>query len=113
MKIAFTDFVQPDLDLEAALIAHAGLEMAVANPHCATAQDVVDFVKSRGADAILSLYAPITGEVFEALPELRIVSVPLVGVDAIDTAAAKRHGVWIAHVPDAWVAEVGVHAAAM
>jgi len=39
--------------------------------------------------------------------------VPLVGVDAIDTEDAARHGVWIAHIPDAWVSEVGVHAAAM
>ena len=61
----------------------------------------------------MSLYAPITEKVFAALPNLRIVSVPLVGVDAIDTEAAARHGVWIAHIPDAWVSEVGVHAAAM
>ena len=113
MKIAFTDFVQPDLELEAVLIADAGLEMAIAVPHCTTSQDVIDFVKSCGADAILSLYAPMTEAVFEALPDLRIVSVPMVGVDAIDITAAKRHGVWIAHVPDAWVVEVGVHAAAM
>lgn len=113
MKIAFTDFVQPDLDLETGLIKDAGFEMAVADPHCDTEQSVIDFVKSCGADAIVSLYAPITESVFAALPDLRIVSVPLVGVDAIDTEAAKRHGVWIAHIPDAWVSEVGVHAAAM
>lgn len=113
MKIAFTDFVQPDLDLETALINKAGFEMVVAEPHCTTEAEVIDFVKSAGADAIVSLYAPITEAVFAALPDLRVVSVPLVGVDAIDTEAAKRHGVWIAHIPDAWVSEVGVHAAAM
>ncbi|WP_131726352.1 hypothetical protein [Ruegeria denitrificans] len=26
---------------------------------------------------------------------------------------SNRHGVWIAHFPDAWVSEVGFHAAAM
>ncbi|KIC08983.1 hypothetical protein RA19_16920 [Leisingera sp. ANG-M1] len=113
MKIAFTDFVQPDLDLETALIDEAGFEMVVADPHCTTEDEVIALVKSSGADAIVSLYAPITEKVFAALPNLRIVSVPLVGVDAIDTEAAARHGVWIAHIPDAWVSEVGVHAAAM
>ncbi|UWQ93569.1 C-terminal binding protein (plasmid) [Rhodobacteraceae bacterium M382] len=113
MKIAFTDFVQPDLDLETALITDAGLEMVVADPHCTTEDEVIALVKSSGADAIVSLYAPITEKVFAALPNLRIVSVPLVGVDAIDMEAAGKHGVWIAHIPDAWVSEVGVHAAAM
>ena len=113
MKIAFTDFVQPDLDLEARMIDQAGHEMCVASPHCVTEQDVIDFGHDSQADAIVSLYAPIGAKAFEALPGLRIVSVPLVGVDAIDTAAAKTAGVWIAHVPDAWVSEVGVHAAAM
>ena len=113
MKIAFTDFVQSDLDLETTLVKDAGFEMAVADPHCTSEQEVIDFVKKTGADAIVSLYAPIGEAVFTALPNLQIVSVPLVGVDAIDTEAAKRHGVWIAHIPDAWVSEVGVHAAAM
>ncbi len=113
LKIAFTDFVQPDLDLEAGMIAEAGLEMCVADPHCQTEQEVIDFVKASGADAIVSLYAPIGKATFEALPNLRVVSVPLVGVDAIDTDAAREAGVWIAHIPDAWVSEVGVHAAAM
>lgn len=113
MKIAFTDFVQPDLDLETALLNEAGFGMVVAEPHCTTEDEVIELVRSSGADAIVSLYAPITEKVFAALPNLRIVSVPLVGVDAIDTEAAAKHGVWIAHIPDAWVSEVGVHAAAM
>lgn len=113
MKVAFTDFVQPNLDLESEMIRDSGLEMCVADPHCTTEDEVIDFVKSSGADAIVSLYAPIGAKAFATLPDLRIVSVPLVGVDAIDTAAAKEAGVWIAHIPDAWVSEVGVHAAAM
>ena len=35
-------------------------------------------------------YAPITAEVFEALPRLRLVSRYGVGVDAVDTDAALR-----------------------
>ncbi len=113
MKIAFVDFVQPDLNLEIALINEAGFDMVVAEPHCTTEEEVIALVKDTGADAIVSLYAPIGESAFAALPDLKIVSVPLVGVDAIDTEAAKRHGTWVAHIPDAWVSEVGVHAAAM
>ncbi len=65
------------------------------------------------AEAVIANYAPLTLEVFAALPRLRIVSLPMVGVDAIDLEAARAHGIWIANVPDAWVAEVGIHAAAM
>ena len=111
MQVLFTDFVQPNLELEAALLREAGLSMAVSEPQCRTTEDVVR--AANGAEALVSLYAPITEEVFSALPRLRIVSLPLVGVDAVDLDAARRHGVWVAHVPDAWVPEVGVHAAAM
>jgi len=58
LKIAFTDFVQPDLDLETALLSEAGFEMVVADPHCTTEDEVIELVPSSGADAIVSLYAP-------------------------------------------------------
>ena len=111
MNVVFTDFVQPDLELEAALLREAGLPMSAADPHCRTAEEVI--AAANGAEALVVLYAPITEDVFAALPKLKIVSLPLVGVDAVDVEAAKRHGVWVAHVPDAWVPEVGIHAAAM
>ncbi len=113
MKILFTDFVQPDLELEKKIIDEAGLEMCVASPQCENEDDVIQAVKVTQADAIISLYVPLTDKVFSALPNLKIVSVPLVGVDSIDLQAATMHGVWIAHIPDAWVVEVGVHAASM
>ena len=57
--------------------------------------------------------APITGRVFAALPGLRIVSVPGIGVDMVDLDAAREHGVWVAHVPDGNITEVACHALAM
>jgi D-3-phosphoglycerate dehydrogenase len=58
-------------------------------------------------------YAPITRAVIEALPELRIISISAVGVDTIDTAAARDCGVWVCNVPDASRGEVATHALAM
>jgi D-3-phosphoglycerate dehydrogenase len=63
--------------------------------------------------ALIVQNAPVTERVLAALSDLRIVSVPGIGVDAIDIAAAKRHGVWVAHVPDGNITEVACHAVAM
>jgi len=51
--------------------------------------------------------------VFAALPRLRIVSLPQVGVDTIDLEAARRHGVWVANAPYGNAAEVATHTLAM
>ncbi len=111
MKIVYTDWVQPDLELEERILAAAGMALVAAEPQCQTAADVIRVAED--AEALIVLYAPITHEVFAALPHLRIISLPLVGVDAVDLEAAREHGVWVAYVPDACVPEVGVHAVAM
>jgi D-3-phosphoglycerate dehydrogenase / 2-oxoglutarate reductase len=51
--------------------------------------------------------------VFDALPRLRLVSRYGVGVDVVDTEAAREHGVWVCNVPDYGTSEVALHAAAM
>jgi D-3-phosphoglycerate dehydrogenase len=39
--------------------------------------------------------------------------VPGIGVDMVDLDAARKHGVWVAHVPDGNLTEVACHAVAM
>ena len=90
MQVVFTDFVQPDFDLEARLIKEAGLSLTVAEPHCASEDDVIR--AAQGAPALLVQNAPVGERAFSALPDLRIVSVPGIGVDAIDLAAAVLLG---------------------
>ena len=111
MKVVIADHPQEDLGLEKGLLADAGMSVSVADPQCRTPDDVIR--AAADADAIVLQYAPVTDEVMAALPRLRIVSLPLIGVDAVDTEAARRHGVWIANVPDACVTETAVHALAM
>ena len=67
----------------------------------------------RDAVALIVQSAPVTARVLAALPDLRIVSVPGIGVDTIDLDAAREHGVWVAHVPDGNITEVASHAVAM
>ncbi|MEM7222447.1 MAG: C-terminal binding protein [Pseudomonadota bacterium] len=111
MKILFTDFAQPDLVLEEEYLRHANLDWSEVTPHCQTPEEVIGH--GAGHHALVAQCAPITREVFQSLPDLRIVSVPQIGIDTIDLTAAREHGVWVANVPAGNVTEVAAHALAM
>ena len=109
MKFLITDYDFPDVDLETALFRDAGFEVAVAQ--CRTEDDVI--AAARGCAGVVSQYAPMNAKVFAALPELRIVSRFGAGFDTVNTADAKKHGVWVSNSPDYGVGEVATHALAM
>lgn len=109
MKVLVTDAEYSSLDIEAEVLTASGHELVRAS--CRTPEDVIE--AGAGIDAFLVQYAPITAEVFDALPQLRLVSRYGVGVDAVDTDAAARHGVWVCNVPDYGTTEVALHAVAM
>jgi D-3-phosphoglycerate dehydrogenase / 2-oxoglutarate reductase len=109
MKVLVTDSDYPSLDIEADVLAAAGHQLLTAS--CKTPEGVIE--AAAGVDALLVQYAPITAAVFEALPQLRVVTRYGVGVDVVDLEAASRHGVWVCNVPDYGTAEVALHAVAM
>jgi D-3-phosphoglycerate dehydrogenase len=109
MKVLVTDADYSSLDIEAEVLSAAGHELVVAS--CGTPQEVIE--AAAGFDALLVQFAPITAEVFEALPQLRLLSRYGVGVDVVDTEAARDHGVWVCNVPDYGTTEVAMHAVAM
>ena len=109
MKFLVTDYDFPDADLELALFREAGFEAATAQ--CRTEDDVI--AAARGCSGLLAQYAPLNAKVFAARPEVRIVSRMGAGFDTVNTADAKRHGVWVANSPDYGVGEVATHALAM
>jgi D-3-phosphoglycerate dehydrogenase / 2-oxoglutarate reductase len=109
MKVLVTDAEYSSLDIEAEVLTAGGHELVRAS--CRTPEEVIE--AGAGIDAFLVQYAPITAEVFEALPQLRLVSRYGVGVDAVDTDTAARHGVWVCNVPDYGTTEVALHAVAM
>jgi D-3-phosphoglycerate dehydrogenase len=108
-RVLLSDHEFPDLALEKALFARAGIELAVAQ--CRSEDDVIR--EARDAFGILLQYAPITERVVAALPGLGIVSRIGAGFDTVDTAACERHGVWVANSPDYGVGEVATHALAL
>jgi D-3-phosphoglycerate dehydrogenase len=109
MKILITDYDFPDLALERALYAEAGVELVVAQ--CRTEDEVI--AASEGCQGLLVQYAPINAKVFTARPEIRIVSRYGAGFDTVNTADAQAHGVWVANSPDYGVGEVATHALGM
>jgi D-3-phosphoglycerate dehydrogenase len=109
MRVLVTDAEYGSLDIEREVLSAAGHELLIAQ--CRTAADVID--AARDVDAVLVQYAPITAEVLEALPGLRLVSRYGVGVDVVDQDAARARGVWVCNVPDYGTAEVALHAVAM
>ena len=48
MKVAYTDFIQPDLNLEARLLGEAGMTLVPAEPQCRTPDEVI-----RVADGVI------------------------------------------------------------
>lgn len=109
MKILVTDYDFPDIDLERALFRDAGVELVTAQ--CRTEDEVI--AASAGCEGLLVQYAPVNAKVFEARPEIRIVSRYGAGFDTVNIADAARHGVWVANSPDYGVGEVATHALAM
>lgn len=108
-RFLVTDHDFPDLALELALFCAAGVELKVAQ--CRTEDDVIR--EAEGCQGLLVQYAPVSDKVFAARPEIRIASRYGAGFDTIDTAAARRHGVWVANSPDYGVGEVATHALGM
>ena len=109
MKVLFTDYDMLDVSLERQSFREAGIELIEAQ--CRTEDEVV--ARAGGCSALLIQYAPVAERVFAAHPGIGLCSRIGAGFDTIDTAAAARHGVWVANSPDYGVGEVSTHALAM
>jgi D-3-phosphoglycerate dehydrogenase / 2-oxoglutarate reductase len=67
-----------------------------------------------GEDIVgLVSFEPVTATDLGALPALRVLSAPSVGLDHVDVEEATRRGVWVCHVPDYCVEEMADHALAL
>jgi phosphoglycerate dehydrogenase-like enzyme len=110
MKVLITDYDFHDIQLEHGVLeGGGGLEVLTAQ--CKTEEQVIE--AGQGCSALLVQYAPITDRVLAALSQVGIVSRFGAGFDTVDTAAAKKHGVWVSNSPDYGVGEVATHALAM
>ena len=106
-RVVLTDCAFADLEIEEQMLAAAGAEFIPGS--CRSSRDVIEL--SRDADIMLNhVYGRIDDEVIAACHRLRLIVRVGVGVDTIDVAAATRHGVMVANVPDYCMDEVSDHA---
>jgi D-3-phosphoglycerate dehydrogenase / 2-oxoglutarate reductase len=100
-----------DAAVERELVAAAGGQLALAD--CADEEQVAAALKRHEPDALLVQFAPVGVRALEAAGKLRAIVRVGVGVDNIDTRAARAAGVAVARVPDYCVDEVADHTLAL
>lgn len=105
----YTDVEDTDPTLGIELLEQAGFEVRVLGTR--DPQKIIE--GARDAQIIMPGYAPITREVIEALPNLKIISLMSMGFDYVDVEAATEHGVWVSHVRGTATEEVATHALAI
>jgi D-3-phosphoglycerate dehydrogenase len=108
-KIVVTDYEFPDLALEQAVVAKAGLTLSAGQ--CRTEDELIALCAD--ADGIVTQYAMITPRVIAELKNCKVISRYGVGLNTIDVPAATQAGICVANVPDASIEDVSDHAAAM
>lgn len=108
-KIVIVDSDFENSDLEFAMGREAGVE--VERFQGRDPDQVI--ANAAGAQGIVTSYARFPRRVFEALPDLKVVSRTGVGYDNVDLAAATEHGVAVCTVPGYGTEVVSDHAIAL
>lgn len=75
-----TDYDFPDVAEEQDVLSEAGIELEAAQ--ASTATEVIDAASD--AEGLLVQYAPITEEVFKAVPSLKVAARYGIGVNNVD-----------------------------
>ena len=105
MKVAFTDFVfekREDIQLE-------GCGFSI-HPPLREADEIV--AAAAGADVLCmrDQFGQVTADVFDRVPDLKLVVTRSVGYDHIDLEEAKRRGIPVCNVPDYGAHMIAEHA---
>ncbi|MFM7805806.1 MAG: C-terminal binding protein [Verrucomicrobiota bacterium] len=101
--VAITDHTFPDLDLEAAVLRPAGVDIVSLkekHPPAETAALV------READAVITQFAAIDATVIGAMSRARAIVRYGIGYDNVDGAAARERGIPLCNIPDYCIDEV-------
>jgi D-3-phosphoglycerate dehydrogenase / 2-oxoglutarate reductase len=108
--VVIADYDYGDVDIERAIIEHAGLELVAAQ--CKSEDDVIG--AAREGHAVIAQYAPISARVIDALEKCRVIARYGTGVDIVDVDAATRRHILVTNVPNDWCEdEVADHAMAL
>lgn len=103
MKIAITDYSFSDLGIEEEILQSQGHEI-VAWKDRKTAAELPPLVAD--ADAVITQFAPIDAHVIASMRKAKVIVRYGIGVDNVDTEAARSRGIPVCNVPDYCIDEV-------
>lgn len=112
LSIVATDTDFRSTDFERKLVTAAGIEFTSYEDANDRSPDVI-ISRLKNADGAITSYGQFTAEVFEALPNLKVVSKTGTGVDNIDVAAATKNKTAVCNVPNYGTEVVSDHAIAL
>lgn len=104
--VVYTDSDDLDPTPAVRVLEEAGCRVTVLETR--DSREILDAASS--AEVLCVGYAPLTADMLDALPALRVVSLLSQGSDNVDVAHAARRGVWVATVAGAAAEEVATHA---
>jgi D-3-phosphoglycerate dehydrogenase len=107
--VAVTDSVFPNLEPAKAVLSKIGGELRLAPEP--TAEGILSV--ARDAEAVLTTYAKVTGEMIPQMTKCRVISRFGIGVDNVDIPVATSKGIVVTKVPDYCLDEVSDHAMAL
>src|SRR5580704_17298551 len=107
--VAVSDSVFPNLDPAGAVLAKVGAEIRLAKE--STPDAILEV--ARDADALLTTYAKITGDMIRQMRNCRIIARFGIGIDNVDVPVATSQGIVVTRVPDYCLDEVSENAMAL
>ncbi|MGC8848865.1 MAG: C-terminal binding protein [Candidatus Bathyarchaeia archaeon] len=108
-KVVVTDHVYPSIEVERRILESSGFTFKAYQ--CRDEEEVMR--TCRGADGILTTFAPITRRVIQSLDKAKVIVRHGVGYDNIDVSAASEKGIMVVNVPDFGASEVADHTLAL
>ncbi|MCX6622980.1 MAG: C-terminal binding protein [Acidobacteria bacterium] len=111
MKVVVTDYIESDLNAEAAQLAGKGIDFVACQLKFRPAEDVVE--ATRDADVVVVNMVPITRELVQTWTKCRVVIRHGVGYDNVDVKALAEAGIPLCYIPDYCIEEVAEQAIAL
>jgi len=90
-------------------LAKVNAELVLAE--CETEEEIIEATKD--ADAVLTMFAPLTRRVMEASPKLKVIVRYGIGYDTVDVDAATDNGILVVNFPDFCLRDVADHTLAL
>jgi D-3-phosphoglycerate dehydrogenase / 2-oxoglutarate reductase len=108
MKVVITDYIEKDLDWEAAECKKAGVEFAAYQLKFKSDDEV--FAKIKDADFIVVNMVKFTPSLIARLDKCKVLIRHGIGYDNVDVPACTKKGIVFGYMPDYCVEDVAEHA---